>query len=92
MVSAGYDWNMSLTSSDLNQIKEIVETSALATENRVIKRIDELDDSLSMQMEHGLQEIRDTVNRIEKVQMKEVIRAENHELAINHIRNTLHSA
>ncbi len=83
---------MSLTSSDLNQIKEIVETSALATENRVIKRIDELDDSLSMQMEHGLQEIRDTVNRIEKVQMKEVIRAENHELAINHIRNTLHSA
>lgn len=43
---------MSLTKTDLNQIKEIVETTALATENRVIKRIDELDDTLSMQMEH----------------------------------------
>ncbi len=68
---------MGLTSIDLNQIKEIVETSALATETRVIKRIDELDDTLSIQMENGLQEVRDqisevqkTVNRMEKVQLR----------------------
>lgn len=80
--------NMSLTISDLKSIKDIVYTS----ENRLIKRIDELDDTLSMQMEHGLQEIRDTVNRIEKVQLRYIVRVEDHDLSINHIRKTLHAA
>ena len=90
---------MSLTKTDLNQIKEIVETSAHATENRVIKRINELDDTLSIQMENGLQEVRDqifevqkTVNRMEKVQLREIIRVDGHETSIINIRKSLHAA
>ena len=83
---------MSLTTNDLKSIKDIVDTSANRLEVSFIKRIDELDDTLSMQMEHGLQEIHDTVNRIEKVQLRYIVRVEDHELSINHIRKTLHAA
>lgn len=83
---------MSLTSSDLKSIKDIVDTSVNASETGLIKRIDGLDVTLSMQMGHGLQEIRDTVNRIEKVQFRYILRLEDHDLSINHIRKTLHAA
>lgn len=91
--------NMSLTTSDLKSIKDIVDTSVSSSEARLIKRIDDLDDTLSMQVEHGLQEVRDQVgevkqivNRIEKVQLREMIRVDGHETSIVNIRKSLHAA
>ncbi len=49
---------MSLIEQDLGAIKKLVDNS----NSRLFKRIDELDDTLSMQMEHGLQEVRDQVD------------------------------
>ena len=90
---------MSLTRNDLKSIKDIVDTSVSASETRLIKRIDELDDTLSIQMENGLQEVRDqifevqkTVNRMEKVQLREIIRVDGHETSIINIRKSLHAA
>lgn len=83
---------MSLTTGDLKSIKDIVHSS----ETRLIKRIDELDDTLSIQMENGLQEVRDelraTADRIEKVQLREAIRMDEHGISISQIRKALHSA
>lgn len=83
---------MSLTSNDLKSIKDIVYTSEI----RLIKRIDELDDTLSIQMENGLQEVRDelrvTADRIEKVQLRETIRVDEQGISISHIRKALHTA
>ncbi|MEK7059567.1 MAG: hypothetical protein AAB971_02315 [Patescibacteria group bacterium] len=53
---------MSLTRQDLNAIQRLIDNSCNRLETSLIKRIDELDDTLSMQMEHGLQEVRDQVN------------------------------
>lgn len=90
---------MSLTTSDLKSIKDIVDTSANRLEVSFIKRIDELDDTLSMQMEQGLQEVRDQVsevkqivNRIENVQLREITRVDGHETSIVNIRKALHAA
>jgi hypothetical protein len=62
-------------------------------------RIDDLDDALSMQMEHGLQEVRDdisslreVVDRIDHVQQAEVARNDRQDADIKHIRKNLHAA
>jgi hypothetical protein len=90
---------MSLTKQDLNAIGKLIEASEHRLENRLIARIDELDDVLSLQMERGLQEIRDdihavksVVDRIDRVQQAEIIRNDRQDSDIKKMRKALHSA
>lgn len=89
---------MSLTNNDLRSIKDIVDLSANRLKSSFIKRIDELYDTLSIEMENGLQEVRDqitevqnTVDRIEKVQLREIIRVDGYETSIVNIRKALYA-
>ena len=86
---------MGLTKQDLAAIERLIE----ASESRLIARIDDLDDVLSLQTEHGLQEIRDqlsdvkeVVDRIESVQQAELERNDRQDFAIKQIRKSLHAA
>jgi|GEM_PF-3170915 len=61
-------------------------------EARVIQRIDDLDDALSLQMEHGLQEVRDqisvladTVGRIEMQQRAMVAQLDDHSVRLGRL-------
>ncbi len=58
---------MSLTKQDLASIEKLFKTSNDGLEERLIARIDDLDDVLSMQVEHGLQEVRDHVGAVKEV-------------------------
>jgi hypothetical protein len=85
---------MSLTKQDLTAIEKLIE----ASESRMITRIDDLDDVLSLQTEHGLQEVRDqiadvkeVVDRIARVQQAELERDDQQDAAINQIRQKLHA-
>lgn len=48
------------------RVPVIMEGRLQAMEDRLVARIDNLDDTLSMQMEHGLQEVRDQVTDVDK--------------------------
>lgn len=86
---------MHLTKQDLAAIGKLIETS----EGRLIARIDDLDDVLSLQTEYGLQEVRDqisdvkaVVDRIEHTQKAELERNDSQDTAIKQIRQKLHAA
>ena len=96
--------NMSLTNDDLRAVKNLIDGSIDERvlpmfgklESRLTKRIDDLDDSLSMQMENGLQEVRDqissvkeTVERIERVQLVEIDRNNQQDQTIAKMRRAL---
>lgn len=51
---------MSLTKSDLLAIKGLIQDS----ERRTIQRIDQLDDTLSMQMANGLSEVHEKIDEV----------------------------
>lgn len=98
---------MSLTQDDLRAIQHLIETSEQHLEQRllpvILARIDELDNTLSIQTAKGfeevhtridkieleLTEVKNTVKRIEKVQQKEIKRTDRHDAAIKHIRAVL---
>lgn len=87
--------SMTLTKADLTAITGLIE----ASETRMIARIDDLDDTLSMQTERGLQEVRDqvvavkvVVDRIDGVQQAELERNDRQDAAIHQIRDSLHAA
>lgn len=90
---------MSLTKQDLNAIGKLLEASIGASESRLIARIDDLDDVLSLQMERGLQEVRNDigsvksiVDRIDRVQQAELTRNDRQDEDIKKIRKTLRAA
>lgn len=58
---------MSLTKQDLAAIEKLIKASNDSLEERLMARIDDLDDMLSMQTEHGLQEVRDQVSVVKEI-------------------------
>lgn len=96
---------MSLTNQDLTAIKRLIDTANARLETRLIKRIDELDDTLSLQTAAGFNEVHkringlstklshveQTVGRIERVQQAELERNDKQDLGIQKIRETLHA-
>ncbi|MGH7193824.1 MAG: hypothetical protein ACREJM_09865 [Candidatus Saccharimonadales bacterium] len=90
---------MSLTKQDLGAIGKLIEASGRRLENRLVARIDDLDDVLSLQVERGLQEVREdisalktVVDRIDQVQQTELARNDRRDADIKKIRKTLHAA
>jgi hypothetical protein len=70
-----------------------------AFEKRIIMRIDDLDDTLSQQTAAGFSEVytkiadlQSTVDRIEQVQLAEIMRNDHQDQAIKKIRKALHAA
>jgi DnaJ-domain-containing protein 1 len=90
---------MSLTKQDLTAIEKLIQSSSDGLESRLIARIDDFDDTLSIQMEHGLLEIRDdissvkvVVDRIDRVQQAEITRNDKQDADIKQIRKSLRTA
>src|SRR5687767_5915701 len=97
---------MSLTKEDLSAIQQLIEASERRLEQRLIARIDELDETISLQTAKGfdevhtridkvkaeLSEVKHTVKRIEHVQQKEIKRVDQHDATIKHIRTVLRTA
>ena len=81
--------DMSLTRNDLTAISHLINLSADGLEKRltesIVERIDKLDDTLAIQTENGLQEIRDQVSKVSA-------NTNRQELSIKKIRQTLHAA
>jgi hypothetical protein len=95
-MTARYDVSMSLTKQDLAAIEKLIKTFSNTLEDRLTARVDDLDDTLSMQTENGLQEVRDqvsavkeVVDRIDRVQHTELERSDRQETAISQIRKSL---
>lgn len=99
--------SMTLTKDDLAAIRTMIgdminhSSNSLETrlEAKLVARIDELDDRLSMQTEHGLQEVRDqiqsvkeVVDRIDRVQQAELERNDRQDATIHQMRKSLHAA
>lgn len=95
-----------LTQDDLAAIGELIDDRVpkimaeplMSMENRLLARIDDFDDVLSMQMERGLQEVRDqvsavkrVVDRIDQVQQAELARNDHQDEAIKKLRKNLHA-
>lgn len=90
---------MTLSKDDLAAISAMISDSSNGLEAKLVARIDELDDRLSMQTEHRLQEVRDqiqavkeVVDRIDRVQQAELERNDRQDAAIRRIRKNLHAA
>lgn len=88
--------NMSLTSGDIQSIKEVV--GEVVGEIFDV-RIAIFEENLKIQIENGLQEIRDQVNdirdivnRTERVQQAELERNDKQDTDIKKIRKALHAA
>ncbi len=91
--------SMSLTDQDLVAIKRLLDIANQRLETRLIKRIEELDDTLMIQTENGLQAIRDqvgkvqaTVDQIKRAQQAEQERNDRQDNGIKRIRKALHAA
>lgn len=75
--------SMVLTKNDLAAIGTLIEASEMRLENRVIARIDDLDDVLSLQMEQGLQEVRNQITAVDKRLSNEIAKLGNELAAVD---------
>jgi radical SAM superfamily enzyme len=98
---------MSLTKDDLKAIQNIIDTRVpIIIDERVQPILEEFEERLKIQMETGLQEVRNqvsnlqasvnrievTVDSIERVQQAELERNDKQDVAIKKIRKALHAA
>ena len=94
---------MSLTKDDLKAIQQLIETSEKRLMERlttqIIARINELDDTLSLQagkgfneMQHKIAAVDDHIGRVERIVQAEVSRIDQHETMFGKLRKAIGTA